>query len=142
MINKVSRYDIKGKRILEIYEKYFLGDVGIRHALLGYRESNLSGVVENIVFLELKRRGYKVSIGKYYDVEVDFIASKEKEKIYIQVAYLLSSPETIEREFSVLKKIKDNYPKYVLSLDKFFGEDFEGIKRINIIDFLLSASHC
>jgi len=96
------------------------------------------GVLENLVFLELKRRGYQVFIGKFENKEIDFIAEKENRKIYIQVAYLLSSGEIIEREFSVLKLIKDNYPKYVISMDTISGSDFEGIQRINLVDFLLN----
>ena len=138
LAHKVLRYDMKGKRHLELHEKYYLNDIGIRHALLGYREADIGGILENIVFLELKRRGYSVSVGKLGDREVDFIATRQNEKIYIQVAYLLASPETIEREFGVLKSIPDNYPKYVLSLDTLFGENFDGIQRINLIDFLLS----
>jgi len=137
-IHKVPRYDIKGKRLLELHEKYFLGDVALRHALLGYREGDISGVLENLVFLELKRRGYRVFIGKVDSREVDFIAEKEHRKIYVQVAYLLASPGTVEREFSALEAIKDNYPKYVISMDKIFGTDFEGIQRLNLTDFLLS----
>ena len=136
-IHKTSRYDIKGKRLLELYEKYYLGDLSLRHAMLGYKETNISGMLENLVFLELKRRGFNIHIGKYGSKEIDFIAEKENKKIYIQVAYLLASPETIEREFSVLKQIKDNYPKYVISMDKIFDYDFDGIQRINFIDFLL-----
>ena len=97
-------------------------------------------VFENLVFLELKRRGYQVSIGKFENKEIDFIAEKENRKIYIQVTYLLSSQEIIEREFSVLKLIKDNYPKYVISMDTIFGSDFEGIQRINLVDFLLNPN--
>ncbi len=138
LLYKVPRYDIKGKRLLEIHEKYFLGEIGLRHALLGYREGDIAGLLENIVFLELKCRGYKIFVGKLNNQEVDFIAEKEHEKLYIQVAYLLSSKEAIEREFSVLQSIPDNYPKYVISMDTAFGEDFEGIKRLNMIDFLLS----
>ena len=138
LLYKVPRYDIKGKRLLEIHEKYFLGEIGIRHALLGYREGDISGLLENIVFLELKRRGYKVFIGKLNTQEVDFIAEKEHERFYIQVTYLLSSREAVEREFSVLQSIPDNYPKYVISMDTAFGEDYEGIRRLNLIDFLLS----
>ena len=137
VINKVPRYDLKGKRILEIHEKYFLGDVGIRHAISGYRESDISGVLENIVYLELKRKGYKVFIGKMNDKEIDFIAEKERKRIYVQVAYLLASEKTINREFNVLRNIKDNYPKYVVSMDTVFGDDFEGIQRLHIVDFLL-----
>jgi len=138
LAHKVLRYDLKGKRHLELHEKYYLNEIGIRHALLGYREADIGGILENIVFLELKRRGYSVSIGKLGEREIDFIATRQNEKIYIQVAYLLGSAETIEREFDVLKSIPDNYPKYVLSLDTVFGEDFEGIRRINLVDFLLA----
>lgn len=138
-IHKVCRYDIKGKRILELHEKYYPGDIGLRHALLGYRESDISGLLENIVFLELKRRGYQVYIGKFGDTEIDFIAEKEKSRIYIQVTYLLASEKTIDREFSPLLQTPDNYPKYVLSMDQFFGDDINGIKRMHIIDFLLSS---
>ena len=136
-IHKVSRYDIKGKRLLELHEKYYLGDIGMRHAILGFREGDISGLLENLVFLELKRRGYKVFIGQLGKQEIDFIAEKKNRKIYIQVAYLLATPETIEREFSVLLRINDNYPKYVLSMDTVFGNDVQGIQRINLIDFLL-----
>ena len=136
-LHKVQRYDIKGKRMLEVHEKYYLGDLGLRHAILGFRENDIAGMLENIVFLELKRRGYTVHIGKFGDQEIDFIATKAKEKLYIQVTYLLASQETIEREFSSLLKIPDNYPKFVLSLDKLFGADRDGIKRENLISFLL-----
>jgi predicted AAA+ superfamily ATPase len=138
LAHKVLRYDIKGKRHLELHEKYYLNEIGIRHALLGYREADIGGILENVVFLELKRRGYTVSVGKLGEREIDFIATARNEKIYIQVAYLLSSPETVEREFSVLQQVSDNYPKVVLSLDTFFGSDYEGIRRLNLIDFLLS----
>jgi predicted AAA+ superfamily ATPase len=134
---KVPRYDIKGKRILEVHEKYYLGDIGLRHALLGYREADISGILENIVFLELKRRGYTVHIGKLDTLGIDFIATRANEKIYLQVAYLLASEETIQREFKPLLLIPDNYPKYVLSMDTLFGNDYEGIQRINLINFLL-----
>jgi len=137
-LHKVARYDIKGKRVLEIHEKYYLGDIGMRHALLGYKADDISGVLENIVYLELKRRGYQIYIGKFGKREIDFIAEKENRKMYIQVAYMLSSQETIEREFSALRSIKDNYPKYVISMDTAFGNDFEGIRRINLIEFLLN----
>ncbi len=137
-LHKVPRYDIKGKRLLELYEKYYLGDVALRHALLGYREGDISGVLENIVYLELKRRGYNVFVGKLENKEIDFIAEKENRKAYFQVTYLLSSSETVDREFSVLRMIKDNYPKYVISLDTVFGSNIDGIHRVNLIDFLLN----
>jgi len=136
-LHKVQRYDIKGKRILELHEKYYLGDIGLRHALLGYREADIAGMLENLVFLELKRRGYEIFIGKCGTKEIDFIATKADEKLYIQVSYLLASEKTIEREFSPLFSIRDNYPKYVLSMDTILGSDYEGIKRLNLIDFLL-----
>ena len=140
-LHKVKRYDIKGKRYLEVHEKYYLGDIGLRNAVIGYREADIAGVLENIVYLELLRRGYTVSIGKLGDAEIDFIATKSEEKIYIQVTYLLASEKTIKREFSPLLKISDNYPKYVLSMDEIFGNDYEGIKRVNIVDFLLNNAN-
>ncbi len=135
---KVQRYDIKGKRILEIHEKYFAGDVGIRHALLSYKEAEISGVLENLVFLELKRKNYSVYIGRLGDREIDFIAEKKGKRLYIQVAYLLAAAEVVAREFTPLQQVKDNYPKYVLSLDTIWGNDYEGIKRMNLMDFFLS----
>lgn len=137
VVYKARRYDLQGKRHLEIHEKYYLADLGLRHALLGYKSSDINDYLENIVYIELKRRGYEVSIGKIGNLEIDFIATKATEKIYVQVTYLLASEDVVEREFKPLQKIKDNYPKYVLSMDKFYGEMFEGIKRLNIIDWLL-----
>ena len=139
-LHKVQRYDIKGKRLLELHEKYYLGDIGLRHALLGYRETDIAGMLENLVFLELKRRGYDIFVGKQGSKEIDFIATKADDKLYIQVSYLLSSKQTIEREFSPLLAIRDNYPKYVLSMDTIFGSDYDGIKRLNLIDFLLGRA--
>jgi predicted AAA+ superfamily ATPase len=135
---KVTRYDIKGKRLLELYEKYFLADTGFIFGILGNRSGDISGKLENIVYLELLSRGYSVSIGKLYDREVDFIAIKNDQKIYVQVAYLLYDEKVIEREFGVLASVKDNYTKMVLSLDKYFGGERDGIKWYNLIDFLLS----
>ena len=126
LIYRVQRNDLIGKKILNINEKYYLADHGIRQA-----------VFENIVFLDLLRRGYTVRVGKIENLEVNFVCTKnEDEKLYIQVAYLLASDETIEREFSVLEKIQDNYPKYVISMD-LFNMSRNGIKHLNIIDFLL-----
>ena len=101
-VYKVSRYDIKGKRLLELHDKYYPGDIGIKHSLLGYREADISGILENMVFLELKRQGYEVSIGKLDNREIDFIAVKTDTKKYIQVCYLLASEETVKREFEPL----------------------------------------
>ncbi len=138
IVHRIPRYDLKGKRYLEIYEKYFLGDLGLRHAQLGFKEGDISGLLENLVYLELRRRGYKVSIGKWKEQEIDFIAEKENEKLYIQVAYLLNHEETVRREFGPLQEIPDNYPKMVLSLDPIWGNDIEGIQRQNLIKFLLN----
>jgi len=139
LTHKASRYDIKGRRLLELHEKYYLGDIGLRHARLGYREGDISQVLENVVYLELLARGYSVNVGKFGDKEIDFIAVKDNEKMYIQVAYLLESEQTIKREFSPLLDIPDNYPKLVLSMDSFFGEDYQGIRRLNLLDFLLDG---
>ena len=137
---RVPRYDLKGKRLLEIHEKYYLGDVGLRHALLGYREGDISGILENVVYMELRRRGYEVCIGSLGGKEIDFIATRQSEKVYIQVAYLLASPDTITRELTPLQSIPDNYPKLILSLDTTFGHDLAGIQRINLIDWLMQAT--
>ena len=137
IISKVQRYDIKGKNILETQEKYYLSDLGFRNAKLGYQSNDISSYLENIIFLELLRRKYKVNVGKKNNKEIDFIANLRDENLYLQVTYLLASPETIEREFSPLKAIKDNYPKMVLSMDNLSESNIEGIKRKRIIDFLL-----
>lgn len=137
LIHKVQRKDIKGKKLLRFDEKYYLTDWGFSEVLFNNTSNHIAQILENIVYIELLRRGYKVNIGKLGNKEIDFICSKNDKIIYIQVSYLLSSQKTIEREFSPLININDNYEKYVLSLDKF---DFsrEGIKHLNIEDFLLS----
>ena len=137
LIYKVSRDDLIGKKILNVNEKYYIADHGIREAILENNQRDINQIFENIIYLELLRKGYNVRIGKINDLEVDFICIKGKEKIYIQVAYLLASPETIEREFISLEKINDNYPKYVISMDE-FDMSRNGIRHINIIDFLLN----
>ncbi len=136
-LNRVQRYDIKGKRNLEIHEKFYLGDIGLRNAVLGYRESAINGLLENLVFLELKRRGYQVAIGKLGEAEIDFIATKEKEKQYIQVCYLLASEDTFKREFSPLAALPDNFPKTVLSMDSLAPDNRDGIQWKNLIEFLM-----
>lgn len=137
IFHKVNRFDIKGKRLLEIHEKYYSGDIGLKHNLLGYKMNDISGHLENIVYLELLSRGYKVNIGKLGELEIDFIAIKNDRQMYIQVAYLLPDNKTIDREFGALEKISDNYPKIVLSLDKYFDSNRNGIQWYNLIDFLL-----
>lgn len=137
LLHKVQRYDLKGKKILNLFEKYYLGDISIKNALFGYNDESISGLLENIVFLKLKQDGYNVHIGKLDDLEVDFIAERQGKRKYIQVTYLLQLEQTIAREYGVLEKIKDNYPKYILSMDNLPPSDKNGIIRMNIIDFLL-----
>jgi len=136
ILHKVPRYEIKGKKFLESNEKYFLNDIGLHYAALGLNQNNIAGILENIIYLELKSRGYSVCIGKNRDKEIDFIAEKYNKKIYIQVTYLLASQSTIDREYSVLEKIKDHHKKIVLSLDKYFKLERSGIEYQNIINFL------
>ena len=133
---KINRYDLEGKKIVTVNEKYYCADHGLREALLGKDIQNIDQVLENIVCLELLRRNYKVYVGKKGDLEIDFIAEKQGKKIYIQVAYLLANEETIKREFSVYNFVKDSYPKYVVSMDDLdFSQN--GIIHKNIKDFLL-----
>ncbi len=137
IIYRVQRYDLKGKELLKTNEKYFLGDQGLKYAVLGYKDRDISGVLENIVFLELKRRGYKVYVGKLDDKEIDFIAERREEKLYVQVCYKLNEQSTIDREFEPLLAIKDHYPKYVVSMDDFWLDNIDGVKHMNLLDFLL-----
>ena len=133
---RVRRQDLPGKKLLMINEKYYLADHGIREAVFGGNMSDIQLVLENIVCMEMIRRGYKLSVGKIGDKEIDFVGESKNGKIYVQVAYLLASEETIRREFGSFKSIRDNFPKYVISLDEF---DFsrEGIRHMNMRDFLL-----
>jgi predicted AAA+ superfamily ATPase len=137
LVYKMGRFDLKGKRHLELHEKYYTSDVGIRHSVLGYKKNDIAGLLENIVYLELLRRGFTVSVGKFDDLEVDFVASRNDEMIYLQVTYLIASKDVEDREFKPLEKINDNYPKMVLSMDTIWGTNRNGIVRRNIIDFLL-----
>jgi hypothetical protein len=135
LIHSVSRYNLKGKEILKTKEKYFINDLGLRSIYFD-NESDINQTLENIVFLELLRKGYNIYVGDIDGFEVDFIAEKNNEKIYLQVTYLLADNSVIEREFNSLEKIEDNFPKYVVSMDK-VNIQRKGIKQINIIDFLL-----
>ena len=138
LIKKVQRENVEGKEILKIHEKYYITDHGFNQVFNGRNITNVSRTIENIVYVELLRNGYDVTVGKIGNFEIDFIAKKHKKKIYIQVTYSLASDETVEREFKPLLKIKDNYPKYLISADKF---DFsqEGIIHQNLIDFLVNG---
>lgn len=137
LIHKAFRMDLKGLRLLELYEKYYVSDFGLRHGFLGFRKDDINGFLENVVYLELLRRGYKVNIGKLDQREIDFVAEKNSERSYFQVTYLLSEKSTVEREFSPLERLSDNFPKYVLSLDKVGEHDRKGILHKNLITFLL-----
>lgn len=136
IINRVPRYDIKGKKFLEFHDKVFLNDIGLRNGLIGYREKDINGLLENIVYKELQSRGYKVSVGVLNQLEIDFIAEKQNDIKYIQVCYLLNREDTVEREFGSLEKISNNYEKIVVSMDKFFPEERNGIFHKYLIDFL------
>lgn len=138
IIYKAPRYDIKGKEILKTLEKYYIVDIGIRNSILGFRDSDYGHIIENIVFFELLSRGYTVTVGKTDSLEVDFIATNSKEKKYYQVTLSLLEENVRDREFAPLKSINDNYEKTILTLDRVYNETSkEGIKCINIIDFLL-----
>ena len=133
----VGRYDVKGKQLLKTLGKDYIIDMGFRNMLLGYRDADRGHIIENIVFLELLRRDYRVYIGKVGETEVDFIAEKPDDKVYIQVTESMQSPETRERELRPLRLIPDNYEKTVLSMDRSFIHSYDGIKVENLIDWLL-----
>lgn len=133
---RVGRYDIKGKQLLKTLDKNYIVDMGFRNMLLGYRDADRGHILENIVFLELIRRHYRVYIGKISDTEVDFLAEKPNEKLYIQVTESLASPKTRERELRPLLSINDNYEKIILTSDRSFITSENGIKIINVIDWL------
>ena len=136
---QVKRQDLRGKQILATNEKYYLADHGIREAVFGGNTRDIGLVLENIVFLELLRRGYSVTVGKVGDREIDFVCDRRDERIYVQVTYLLATQETIDREFGVYDAVRDHYPKYVVSLDE-FDMSRNGIKHRNVRDFLLAET--
>jgi len=138
ILRKIPRYDIKGKEILRTNEKYYIGDQSLVYAVMGFKDRLIAGILENIVMLELERRGYRVFVGKLDTKEVDFIAERKNEKIYVQVSYTPAvSQETIEREFAPLLAIKDNYPKYVVTMDDFWSDNVDGVKHKHLAEFLL-----
>lgn len=138
LLHRCSRYDIKGKEILKTQEKFYLADTAFRFSILGYDDNAVACMLENIVYLELRRRGYDVFVGKLDNAEVDFVATRKEEKIYIQISERIQRKETERREYENLLSIADNYPKYVLRNDEFAGGDYEGIKTMHVADFLLS----
>lgn len=138
ILHRCSRYDMNGKELLKTQEKFYVADSAFKYSILGYTETSVAAMLENIVYLELLRRGYEVCIGKTNDGEIDFIATKQNEKMYVQVTREISSEKTEKREYERLLEIHDNYPKYVLTTDDFAGGNYEGIKTMHIADFLLS----
>ena len=143
LIFKANRYDIKGREFLKTQEKYYAVDIGLRYYMLGQSSAKDMGhILENVVYLELLRRGYEVYIGKYDELEVDFVAKKPENTVYYQVALTTRTEENakntiLDRELAPLKRINDNYPKYILTLDDDLDTDFDGIKKINVLDWLL-----
>ncbi len=136
LIHKVKREDLQGKQILSTHEKYYVADHGIREMLFGTNQKDINLVLENIVYMELLRRDYRITVGKLNDKEIDFVCLKNGEKIYIQVAYLLADDAVIQREFGVFDKVKDHYPKYVISMDE-FDMSRDGVRHLNMIDWLM-----
>lgn len=136
---EIKRFDIKGKEYLKTLGKYYIVDLGFRNLLLGYRNRDIGHVLENIVSLELLRRGYDVAIGKIDNLEIDFIAQKADEKLYIQVTDDMSISSVTQRELAPLKKVKDNYPKFVLALNLGLETNYDGIKILNVIDWLVAS---
>ena len=138
ILHRCSRYDMQGKELLKTQEKFYLADTSLKYCVLGYHPDSVATMLENIVYLELRRRGYTVHIGKNNAGEIDFIAQRQNEKIYVQVTQEIKSEETQIREYNRLLEIPDNYPKYVLRTDEFASGNYQGIKTMHIADFLLA----
>ena len=141
LLHRCSRYDLQGKEVLKTQEKFYLADTALRYSVLGYDSDTVAASLENVVYLELCRRGYTVNIGKTADGEIDFVANRQNEKIYVQVTQEIHSEKTEKREYGRLLDIRDNYPKYVLRTDDFAGGNYEGIKTMHVADFLLSDEY-
>ncbi len=140
LLHRCSRYDLRGKEILKTQEKFYLADTSLRYSVLGYQADTYASSLENIVYLELCRRGYRVFVGKTEDGEIDFVAERLNEKIYVQVTRKIESEKTMKREYERLLSVRDNYSKYVLRTDEFAGGNYEGIKTMHVADFLLSGA--
>ena len=140
LVFRCRRYDLKGMRHLALYDKFYLTDIGLRHGLVGYRDNDIAGLLENVVYLELLARGYTVSVGKFRNYEIDFVAERQTERLYVQVSYLLSTEETVDREYRSLRQLDDNHPKLVLSLDTVQPTNRDGIRWQNLVDFLLEGN--
>lgn len=141
LLHRCSRYDLQGKELLKTQEKFYLADTSLRYSVLGYNDDTVASSLENVVYLELCRRGYTVHIGKTNDGEVDFVASRQNEKLYVQVTQRIDTEKTEKREYERLLEIRDNYPKYVLRTDEFAGGNYEGIITMHVADFLLSDAY-
>ena len=141
LLHRCSRYDLRGKGILKTQEKFYLADTALRYSVLGYTPDSVASSLENVLYLELCRRGYTVTIGKTPDGEVNFVAQKQNDRLYVQVTQEIKSEKTEKREYERLLEIRDNYPKYVLRNDEFAGGNYQGIKSMHIADFLLSAEY-
>lgn len=140
IIQRVPRYDIKGKDLLQTNEKYFVSDLSLIYAVMGYKDRMISGALENLVYWEMRRRGYDTYIGKQDTREVDFVGIRRDEKIYVQVTYRMESDATVEREFAPLLAISDHYPKYVVSMDDVWQDNIEGVRHWHIADFLTNEN--
>jgi len=141
ILHRCSRYDIQGKQFLKTQEKFYLADTALKYSVLGYTPTSVAAMLENVVYLELLRRGYDVCIGKIGNAEIDFVATKQENRLYIQISERIEREETEEREYGRLLGIADNYPKYVLRTDEFAGGNYKGIKTMHIADFLLSQEY-
>ncbi len=140
LLHRCSRYDLRGKEILKTQEKFYLADVSMRYSVLGYTPDAAAASLENVVYLELCRRGYTVYIGKFDEGEIDFVADRQNDRIYVQVTQEIRTEKTEKREYERLLQIKDNYPKYVLRTDAFADGNYRGIKTMHVADFLLDKS--
>lgn len=141
LLHRCMRYDLQGKEILKTQEKFYLADTSLRYSVLGYQDSTVASSLENVVYLELCRRGYSVCIGKHGNAEIDFVATRQNERFYVQVTQRIDSEKTERREYDRLLEIEDNYPKYVLRTDDFVGGNHQGIITMHVADFLLSSDY-
>ena len=141
LLHRCIRYDLQGRELLKTQEKFYLADVALRYSVLGYDADSVAASLENIVYLELCRRGYTVNVGKNDGGEIDFVAERQNERLYVQVTQEIRSEKTAKREYERLLEIRDNYPKYVLTTDAFAGGNYQGIRTMHIADFLLSTEY-
>lgn len=141
LLHRCIRYDLQGRELLKTQEKFYLADVALRYSVLGYDADSVAASLKNIVYLELCRRGYTVNVGKTDGGEIDFVAERQNERLYVQVTQEIRSEKTAKREYERLLEIRDNYPKYVLTTDAFAGGNYQGIRTMHIADFLLSTEY-